>query len=212
MNRQERLSSVMERVQQARASLLGKAEDLKQPQLDFKPSRSAWSAGEVVHHVGLAEQVFQGYLRELLRPELQERGAIRRLSLQELPFGASLVPDFLLRSPFVLLPVSIMVNFIPAPVQSLLFEVPIIKMQTGDRMQPTHGLTRAALLDFVREVRRTTLGILAPAQRWNLSRFRITHPLIGNKDVYGILELVASHDQRHQRQIERVRENPGFPR
>lgn len=211
MTNREQFSRAVSRLERERALLLEGIGRMSRPQLDFKPSRPAWSVGEVVHHVALAEKLWQGYVRELLDKGDPQRGARREISLQEIPFSSAAIPDALLRSPLVLGPLSFMVNFVPGPVQSTLFAVPLIKMQAGPRMQPTHGLPSSTLLELAGQVRQTTLKLLAPAAQWDLTRFRIVHPLVGDRDIYGILELIASHDQRHRLQIKSIQENPDFP-
>lgn len=212
MTPSQRFDQVMEGFRAERENLLESIRSMDQRQLDFQPSRLEWSAGEVVHHVMLAEKLWQGYIRELLDGADPRRGARREISAQELSFQSPLIPDVILQSPWVLGPMSVMVNFIPKTVQSTLFAVPLIKLKAGPRLQPKRGLSPATLLELSDQVRLATLEMLAPVKTWDLSRFCVNHPFIGEQNVYGILELVASHDQRHKLQIENIQKDSAFPR
>jgi hypothetical protein len=212
MTHEERLAKAIDKLQHERAVLLSKIERLEQRQLDFRPSSHSWSIGQVTHHVGLAEAVWHGYVKSVLKTGTHKREATLRVSLQEIPFSSRVIPDFLWRNPFVLTPLSMMVSLIPRPLQSMLFAVPLFKMDAGPRMQPQYGMTRTQLLKFLDEVRKTTLEILRPVAEWELSRFRISHPLAGQQDIYGILELIASHEQRHAEQIDSIKKRLYFPR
>ncbi len=212
MTNKERLKKATDRIRRARSLVLGKVEGLSQNQLDFKPYRSHWSVGEIAHHLGLAEEIQLGYVRELLQAGSKERKATRKVSLDELPLGVLFVPDAILRFPLVLAPISLMTSLSPQFLTSALFANPFVKTKTAPRMQPRPGIPRAELLDFLDRVRRSTLKILEPVEDWDLSRFRYQHPLIGNQDIYGLLDLLASHDERHARQIEHVKKRTEFPK
>jgi hypothetical protein len=211
MTNQDRLTKALDRLQHERSVFLGKIDGLNQVQLDYRPSRHSWSIGQVAHHVGLGEGVWQGYLKSVLKDGDREKGASRKVSLDEVPFSSRIVPDFILKSPFVLAPLSVLMNMMPRPLQSMFFAVPLVKMDAGPRMQPKHGLPRAQIFKFLEEIRKDTLQLVEPLAAWDLTRFRILHPLVGDQDVYGILELLASHEQRHAQQIETYKKTNGFP-
>jgi hypothetical protein len=211
MTNQDRLKKALDRLQHERAVFLSKIDGLNQIQLDYQPSRHSWSIGQVAHHVGLGEGVWQGYLKSILKDGDQEKGTTRKVSLDEVPFSSRVVPDFILNSPLVLTPLSVMMNVIPRPLQSMFFAVPLVKMDAGPRMQPMQGLPRAQILKFLEEIRKNTLQLVEPLADWDLTRFRILHPLVGDQDVYGILELLASHEQRHAQQIGTLKKANGFP-
>ncbi len=211
MTNEERLTKALDRLQHERAVFLSKIDRLSQEQLDYQSSRHSWSIGQVAHHIGLSEGVWQGYLKSVLKDGDREKGATRKVSLDEVPFSFRVVPDFVLKSPFVLMPLSVLVNLMPRPLQSMFFAVPLIKTDAGPRMQPKRGLQRAQIFEFLEEVRHSTVQLLEPLAEWDLSRFRILHPLVGDQDVYGILEVLASHEQRHSQQIERLKKTSGFP-
>jgi len=211
MTNAERLTLAVERLQKERAALLAPLHGLSQAQLDFKPSESAWSAGEVAHHVSLTERVFQGYMRDLLQAGGPVKGASRTIRFEELPMGPQMIPTSLLRLAPVLLPFSIMSSLMPESLQSALLANPLVKIKTAPQVEPKAGIPGAELLELLSQTRQATLALLEPVQDWDLTRFRWFHPLMGGHDLYGTLELVASHDRRHCGQNERVKKNPRFP-
>jgi hypothetical protein len=93
----------------------------------------------------------------------------------------------------------------------MFFAIPLVKMDAGPRMQPKHGLPRTQILQFLDDTRKVTLDLLQPVAGWDLARVRIVHPLVGDQDVYGILELLTSHEQRHAQQIDSIKKKPNFP-
>ena len=217
MTNPERLASAIGKLQEERAAFLRSAllipnAGLSQAQLDFKPAADSWSVGEVAHHVGLTERVFHRYMTDLLRSGSPEQGASRTIRFDELPMGPQMIPTSLLRLAPVLMPFAIMSSLMPQSLQSALLANPLVKIKTAPAVEPKHGIPRGELLDFLQQARQATLDLLEPVKDWDLSRFRWFHPLMGTHDVYGTLELIASHDRRHAGQAERVKKDPKFPR
>ena len=212
MTNAEMLASAIGKMQEERAAFLRCIEGLSQAELDFKPAPDSWSVGEVAHHVGLTETVFHRYMADLLRSGSREQGASRTIPFDELPMGPQMIPPSILRLAPVLLPFSIMSAFMPRSLQSALLANPLVKIKTAPAVEPKHGIPQTELLGFLTKARQATLELLEPVKDWDLTRFRWFHPLMGGHDVYGTLELIASHDRRHAGQAERVKKGPKFPR
>ena len=212
MTNAEMLASAIGKMQEERAAFLRRIEGLSQAELDFKPAPDSWSVGEVAHHVGLTETVFHRYMADLLRSGSREQGASRTIPFDELPMGPQMIPPSILRLAPVLLPFAIMSAFMPQSLQSALLANPLVKIKTAPAVEPKHGIPQSELLAFLTKTRQATLALLEPVKDWDLTRFRWFHPLMGGHDVYGTLELVASHDRRHATQVERVKSDPKFPR
>lgn len=212
MTNAERLASAIGKLQEERAGFLRRMDGLSQAELDFKPAPDSWSVGEVAHHVGLTERVFHRYMTELLRSGNPEQGASRTIPFDELPMGPQMIPMSLLRLAPVLMPFAILSSLMPQSLQSALLANPLVKIKTAPAVEPKHGIPQAELLGFLKQARQATLELLEPVKEWDLTRFRWFHPLMGAHDVYGTLDLIASHDHRHAGQIGRVKSNPKFPR
>ncbi len=210
MTDRERLEKAVDRLQHERTAFLSRFERLDQAQLDFKPYRNSWSIGQIAHHVALGESVWQGYLKNVLAKGDREDGAVEHVSLKQIPFRSRFLPDFIFKSPLVL-PMSVFVNMLPRPLQSTMFAIPLFKMDASDRMQPTFGLPRARVLNLLEQTRKRTLELVEPRADWDLARFRVVHPLVGSQDIYGVLDLLASHEQRHSIQVDSIRRKSAFP-
>lgn len=211
MTHTERLHRTVEGLRKQRAALIQGLEGLSQPQFDFKPAPDSWSVGEVVHHVVLTETVFHRYMSDLLRSGTPEQGASRTIPFRELPMGPQAIPPAVLGLAPVLMPFSIMSGFMPKSLQAALLANPLVKVRTAPAVEPSHGISREDLRTLLDQARRNTLQLLEPVKDWNLTRFRWFHPLMGGHDIYGTLDLIASHDRRHTAQIERVKQDPKFP-
>lgn len=211
MTNREKMGRMQNLLRRERANLLGALEGLTDEQLNFKPNSRSWSAGQVAQHVGIGEEVWQGFLRSLLSEGAGRGGKVRRISLQELSFTSRLIPDFVLNSPLVLEPVSVLVDWMPRPLQMMFFAVPLVKIGAGPRMQPAGGLSGKALLEYLSGIRKATLELLGPHSDEDLSTYRIIHPLIGDRNIYSVLEMLANHERRHTSQIKSVIGSAGFP-
>jgi hypothetical protein len=211
MSHEERLRKALDMIERERGAFLAPLEPLSQNQMNFKPAADAWSIGEVAHHVGLTEQLLQRNVRELLEKGGERREAYREVPFDELPMGPQMIPDALLRMAPLQLTFSIMNRLLPRAVQSFLLANPIAKIRTAPLVEPKAGLAKSELMDFLKDLRHATVTLLEPVNDWDLSRFRWNHPLMGTHDVYGTLELLASHDQRHRRQVDRIKNDPKFP-
>ena len=149
-------------------------------------------------------------MTDLLGSGSPGRGASRTIPFDELPMGPQMIPPSVLRLAPVLLPFSIMSSFMPKSLQSALLANPLVKIKTAPAVEPKAGVPRADLIGFLEQARKNTLALLEPVKDWDLARFRWFHPLMGGHDIYGTLDLLASHDRRHAGQVERVKQDPGF--
>jgi hypothetical protein len=211
MTNEEKFGQAIEGIQEARAPFLSRLESLSQTQLDFKPSESSWSIGEVIHHVGLAEKMVQDNLQELLESGPEKQGVTKKVSFEELPMTPSIIPRSFMQLPPLLIPFSIMTRFTPREVQSFLLANPILKITTAPALEPQAGMPRGELAQYMRETRDATLRLLEPARSWDLSQLYWEHPMMGKHDVYGTLGVMADHDRRHRIQMEGIQKNANFP-
>jgi len=215
MSNAEKLTTLLARFESARRTFLAQINPLSQEQFDFKPASDAWSIGEVAHHIALTEQTFQGTLKELFEKGAQSGGATRNLGIHELPMGPSIIPQSILQGilqfPGVRVPLSLGASIVPGFIQSFILANPILKIRTAPELQPDAGLPRQKLLASLQRLRAATLALVEPLRDKDLSRYRWHHPLLGARDVYSTLEMLADHDQRHSIQVERIKRARAFP-
>ena len=129
-----------------------------------------------------------------------------------MPLGLQFVPDVLLQFPPILLPVSVMTRWMPRTLQSFLIANRVLPLKTAPSMDPQPGISRRQLLESLRRVRQHTLRVLEPAENRDLSHLYWQHPLMGTRNIYQILELLADHDRRHRLQIRTTVSRSDFPK
>ena len=205
-----RLQDSIARMEENRGRIAGAIQDLSQAQLDFQPAAYSWSIGQVAEHVALSERGVMDIVKSLL----QEPGGRRLLevSYDQLPLTLQGIPTSVARLSFELMkPFSFLTRFTPKSAVQFMLAHPIVKAKAAPQSDPSHGTPRADLFAFLAEVRRSTLQFLETVKDKDLSPFHWSHPILGYQDLCGMLELIASHDNRHIQQIEEVRKNPRFP-
>jgi hypothetical protein len=137
---------------------------------------------------------------------------VMEVSYDQLPLTIQGIPRGVARLSFELLrPFSFMTRYVPKSVVQFMLAHPIVRAKAAPQSEPTHGKARAELAAFLGDVRQSTLRLLDTVKDKDLSRFHWSHPILGYQDLYGILDLIASHDNRHIQQIENLRKDPRFP-
>jgi hypothetical protein len=183
---------------------------LSQAQLDFQPDPNSWSIGQVAEHVALSERGLLDIVKSLLQGPAGRR--VLEVSYDQLPLTIQGIPNSVARLSFELLsPFSFLTRFTPKSVVQFMLANRVLKAKAAPQSEPAHGKARADLLAFLSEVRQSTLRFLESVKNKDLSQFHWSHPILGYQDLYGILDLITSHDNRHIRQIEIVRNDPRFP-
>ena len=211
MTSEEKFARATELMQTEHNAFLARFEGLSQAQLDFKPARDSWSVGEVAQHVGLTERVIRENLEKLLREAGDRQDTLRKVGFHELPLAPRFIPAGLLQFPPFLISLSLMSRMVPRPVQTFFLANPLLKARAAPNVEPTAGMPKNELLEFLRSGRESTIALVEPSKSRDLSRIRWEHPLMGTHDVYGTMELLAGHERRHRTQIERVKSNERFP-
>jgi hypothetical protein len=211
MTNEEKFARATEQMQRERTAFLARFEGLSQAQLDFKPARDSWSVGETAQHVGLTERVIRDNLRTLLQEAGDRQDALRKVEFHELPLAPRFIPAALFRFPPFLMSLSLMSRIVPRSVQTFFLANPLLKARAAPNVEPKAEMPKHQLLEFLRSGRESTIALLEPSKSRDLSRIRWEHPLMGTHDIYGTMELLAGHEQRHRIQIERVKSDARFP-
>ena len=156
---------------------------MTQAEADWRPGPDRWSAGEVLHHVVLANRTFaivaarlirQG-LRDGLRPGPESRRSWPRMrSIAEI--GAA------------------------GPVKH------------PDRVTPTPGLPIATLRRELAESHRAVTAAIPALGGLDPGALRFPHPLGFELNLFQWIDIAGAHERRHLAQIERIVASPGFPR
>lgn len=210
MTNVDQLQDSIARLNEKREKIARTVRELSQAQLDFQPATAAWSIGQIAEHVALSERGLMNIVKSLFQGPAGRR--VLEVSYDQLPLTLQGIPTSIARLSFELLrPFSFMTRFTPQAVIRFMLANPLVKAKAAPDSVPAHGKARAELAAFLTEVRQSTLQFLESVKDKDLSQFHWSHPLLGYQDLSGMLDLIASHDNRHIQQIEDVRKNPRFP-
>jgi uncharacterized damage-inducible protein DinB len=174
---QRKLAEVAAELERTRAVVLANVEGLDQEALDRRPGESAWSVGEVAHHLALVEQ-----------------GVVRLLgSLLHAAIAAGLPPappegDSVLGS-----------------LDRFRIEDRRRRVEARDSARPTHGLPRAELLDGLAASRAALLALMEAAAPHDVTGVVHKHPALGDLNLYEWLVFVGKHELRHAAQMREAR-------
>ena len=206
----DKLQDSIAKMGEKRGRIAGAIQQLSQAQLDFRPGPKSWSVGQVAEHVALSERGLMNLVKSLFHDPGGRR--VLEVSYDQLPLTIQGLPTGVARLSFELIrPFSFMTRFTPKSVVQFMLANPIVKAKAAPQSEPAHGKARAELAAFLTEVRHSTLQFLESVKDKDLSQFHWSHPLLGYQDLCGMLDLIASHDNRHIQQIEDVRKDTHFP-
>ncbi len=164
-------------------ALAAAAAPLSQVEADWKPAAERWSAGEVLHHVVLANRTFAIVARKLI-----QQG--RRAGVTAGPQSRRSWPR--LRA-FAEIGAS-------GPVK------------TPDRVTPAHGIPIGTLRRELVESHGAVAATIPALAGLDLGALRFPHPLGFELNLYQWIDIAGAHERRHLAQIETIAASPGFPR
>jgi hypothetical protein len=210
MIHQERLQASVAKLTDERARVSALIQGLTPEQADFQPEATAWSINQIGQHIGLAERGVAAIVKNLFQGGRNQ--GVYNVRYDELALGIKGIPSGVTRIGFELMsPFSFMARAIPKQLAPFLIANPIFKVKAAPQAEPRQKMGRDEVLVFLAEVRRSTLQLLESVKDRNLERFHWLHPVLGQQDLFGMLELIASHDQRHILQMEAAKKNSRFP-
>lgn len=178
-----KMREILGRTEEDRAGLLRSVEDLGSAQWDYRPDEGAWSIADVLHHLTLAHEATAKLMSIMLR----------RTSEEAIP------PD-------------------PDPDRSLLDSIQDVvpgeeegKAIAPDRVTPKSYLAPDEARARLEASRRQLVETVEKLSPFDLGKVTFPHPFFGELDAYQWLLVTGWHERRHTRQIERIRQSPGFP-
>lgn len=198
-----RLDDGLAEFRAARGQTLALMNGLTQEQLDLRPGRDKWSAGEVLDHVLLAESINREQISTLIEMgRAGRRTPELNLTFADLNVSVAFIPRACIAA--LGLPLTIMNAFVPNGVRNFLTRNRLVPFQNPDRANPRRGRPGAELRDDLLSSLRETEDLFERNRDLDFSRMTIRHPLLGSYDVPGLLRFMAAHEQRHQSQIDDV--------
>lgn len=194
----------------ARAQTLAALAPLSQAQLDFSPRPGRWSIGEVADHLLLTEGLYRGEIERLVALARAGRRPYLKRSFDDINVAPLHLPGPVLS--WLQLPLTVMNSVMPELVRSFVTEFPVLPTRNPDRATPRPGRPGAELRAALARSLADTRGLVEANKDLDFAAMISEHPLTGASDVPQILRFLSLHERRHQRQMERVRSGPRFPR
>ena len=193
-----------------RALTLRTVAPLTQQQLEFSPRAGRWSIGEVLDHILLAEAAYRAEISLLIdlkrggqRPHIARSFA----DMNGAPFH---LPDLVMS--WLAVPLGIMNQFIPDALRDLAVEYAIVPVRNPDQATPRPRRPGADLRAELVSSPEAMRALIASNADLDFTEMISAHPLTGVSNVERMLTFLARHERRHQKQIDRVRRDPRYPR
>lgn len=158
-----------------------------------------WSAGEVLHHLVLADDLYRRNFTRLI--DLAESGQtpILRSNFAELNTSIAYIPKPLL--PMLEIPFTVLNLFVPAVVRETMTQFRLLPAQNPDVTTPAKGepiqQLRAALQSSCEQIE----TLFNDHSHLDYRAMRYQHPIMGSNNVLQMLRIMALHERRHQSQI-----------
>ncbi len=178
------VAEIYEAIDDARGRLLASVENLDAGQENFRTAPDCWSIAEILEHLSLVEgQVAR--LFHVMLAKAEAAGATRAEGEARKPFAPVSIEDFV------------------APLRTQ-------KIQAPETACPSGELSLADSLTRLGESRAVFHGLRERLEQVDGSAVRYPHPAAGPIDIYQWLLFIGSHEERHLRQIEALKQSPGF--
>jgi hypothetical protein len=195
----------LELLHAARAGTLRLCSALTQAQSEFAPL-GKWSAGEVLHHLLLADDLYRRNFAQLIALQKSGERPVLRSSFADLNI-AHIPKSFL---PMLEIPFAVVNLFVPTVVRETMTQFRLLPAQNPDITTPKKrqlvSELRAALQSSYEEM--AALFNANPELDYRAMRYQ--HPIMGSNNVLQMLRIAALHERRHQSQIQDLLRLPQF--
>ncbi len=193
-----------------RALTLAALSPLSQAQFDFSTGPGRWSIGEIADHLLLAESQYRDEIGRLIDLARTGRRPYIKRSFADVNVSPLFLPDSVLS--LLETPISFVGQFVPDLVRGAITEFPWLPTRNADFATPRPKRPSATLkADLTWSINKTR-ELLEGHPQIDFTQLVSEHPLMGRANVPQILTFLARHERRHQRQMERVRTDSGFPK
>lgn len=193
-----------------RAQTLRVANGLTQAQSEFSQAAGKWSVGEVLDHLVLSEGLYREQFAKLI--DLQKAGQkpVVNIRFAEVNTSIGFIPKPLLD--LLEIPFTVANFFMPSVVREAFVQYRLIPAQAPAVAEPRKGRPLSELRKDLRSSLQETEALFEANPNLDYEQMRASHPLMGDNNVPQLLQIIASHEQRHQSQIEDIVKSAAFPR
>lgn len=191
--------AALDRIRRVRAATLALVQGVAQERLDRRPAPGRWSPGEILDHLILADRLYRRDLERLFElARAGERPVVRRgfadFNPSVLFFPKALLP--LLEPPLALLNA-----LLPDALRDAIGRARWIPAQNPDAAEPRRGRSGRELRRDLEESLAATEELFRGSETLDLAAMEHYHPLLGRRDLDGLLRFIADHEERHQAQL-----------
>ncbi|HVF55299.1 MAG TPA: DinB family protein [Pyrinomonadaceae bacterium] len=177
------VSEIFEAIDETHKRLCASVENLNDEQASFRPAPGVWSTAEVVEHLSIIE-------RQLVQ--------LCGMMLTKTEAGGNARAD------------DATANFAPVSIEQFVEQSRTQKYESPEVARPKGEVSLADSLARMREARVALHALRPRIERVDATAAKYPHPAFGPLDFYQWLAFIAAHEERHLRQIERLKESPGF--
>jgi hypothetical protein len=197
----------LELLHSTRAGTLRLCSGITQAQSEFAPP-GKWSAGEVLHHLLLAENLYRGNFAQLI--ELQKSGQrpILRRSFADLNTSIAHIPKPIL--PMLEIPFTVMNMFVPSVVRETMMQFRLVPAQNPDVISPKKGQPVNDLRVALQASYDEMAALFNANPNLDYRGMTYQHPIMGSNNALQMMRIVALHERRHQSQIRDLLRLPQF--
>ena len=200
----------LDELRTVRARTFAMIQGLSQEQLDYVPEPGAWSVGEQVDHLILAEQVLRRDIAILIEQAKAGQTPYLYRSFAEFNARPAFIPECAL--PWLEAPLNVFNMFMPASMREYIVRNVPVRALAPDVTLPRRGKTKAILCEELHAVLHETVALFAANPHLDYDTMRHQHPLFGIQTVPQLVRTLWLHEQAHQDQIATILANPQFPK
>lgn len=165
----------------------------------WSPRLGAWSVIQVVDHVILFEGIYRDAISKLIELGRQGRKTEIKYSMADIDVSMPGVPKSVW--PFLEIPLDCVNAFVPASVRLTFIRFPVVAATSPNIANPRPGLTLSGIREELVASAKATNELFAHPLPDDGQNMKLRHPVLGVNNVTDVLELLAAHEERHQKQI-----------
>lgn len=191
--------AALERLRRVRTATLALVRGVPQERLDRRPAPDRWSPGEILDHLILADRLYRRDLEHLFElARAGERPVVRR-GFDDFNPSVLFFPKALL--PLLEPPLALLNAILPDAFRDAIGRARWIPAQNPDAAEPRRGRPGRHLQRELEESLAATETLFQGSDALDLAAMEHYHPLLGRRDLDGLLRFIADHEERHQAQL-----------
>jgi hypothetical protein len=175
------VGEILSGIDDSRARLAARVENLNDAQANFRPAPEAWSIAEIVEHVSIIERRMTQLVGMMLKKA--EDGGMRRA-------GEG--------------------SFAPVTIDEHVERSKQEKYTAPENARPGGKIPVADSLALMRQTRAALHELRPQIEQVEGTALQYPHPAFGPLNLYQWLAFIGAHEDRHLRQIETLMQSPEF--